>query len=154
MSNFLFRPAILDELDILKAFEQGVISAERPFDLTLKPDPISYYNIEELITSPKSEVIVAVYEKKIIASSYVKILRAKAYLKHVNYAYLGFMYVKPEFRGKGINSFIIEEIKNWCAKKEIYELRLDVYASNMPAIKAYEKSGFKNHIVNMRMQIE
>ncbi|WP_298480051.1 GNAT family N-acetyltransferase [uncultured Maribacter sp.] len=152
--SFLFRPAILDDLGVLKIFEQGVISAERPFDSTLKPDPISYYNIAELITSPKSDVLVAVYNNKIIASSYVKILEAKPYLKHSDYAYLGFMYVMPQFRGKGINKAIIEEIKKWCSSKDIYELRLDVYSANISAIRAYEKAGFQNHLVNMRLAIK
>ncbi|WP_298506569.1 GNAT family N-acetyltransferase [uncultured Maribacter sp.] len=152
--SFLFRPAILDDLSVLKIFEQGVISAERPFDSTLKPDPISYYNIAELITSPKSDVLVAVYNNKIIASSYVKILEAKPYLKHSDYAYLGFMYVMPQFRGKGINKAIIEEIKKWCSSKGIYELRLDVYSANISAIRAYEKAGFQNHLVNMRLTIK
>ncbi|WP_291868989.1 GNAT family N-acetyltransferase [Maribacter sp.] len=154
MNNLIFRPATLSELDILKDFEQGVISAERPFDSTLKPGSITYYDLRELIQSSESEIIVAICNDQVIASSYVKIFAAKPYLKHDFYAYLGFMYVKPEFRGKGVNKKIIAEIKNWCTKKKIYELRLDVYSNNAPAIKAYEKAGFKNNLVNMRMAIE
>ena len=49
MSTIQFRVANLTDLPILLQFEQGIITAERPFDPTLKPDPISYYNLEELI---------------------------------------------------------------------------------------------------------
>lgn len=154
MKNLLFRTATLDDLEILESFEQGVIKAERPYDPTLKPDPIIYYNLKGLIQSSESEVIVTTYNALIIASSYVRILPAKPYLKHDFYAYLGFMFVTPEFRGKGVNKKIIAEVKNWCIKKKIHELRLDVYCENISAIKAYEKAGFKNHLVNMRIEIE
>ncbi|WP_336622662.1 MULTISPECIES: hypothetical protein [unclassified Cellulophaga] len=41
MENIEIRIAKLEDLETLKSFEQGVILAERPFDETLKPDPIS-----------------------------------------------------------------------------------------------------------------
>ncbi len=34
---------------VLRRFEQGVIQAERPFDITLADDPIQYYDIEAMI---------------------------------------------------------------------------------------------------------
>ena len=63
------------------------------------------------------------------------------------------MYVNNDYRGKGINKQIIEELKTWALSKNIYELRLDVYNDNISAIKAYEKAGFQKHLVNMRMDI-
>ena len=41
------RSATLDDLPALKECEQGIIAAERPYDHTLKPDPISYYDLGE-----------------------------------------------------------------------------------------------------------
>jgi hypothetical protein len=38
----IIRKATIDDLPVLLQFEQGIISAERPFDSTLLPDPISY----------------------------------------------------------------------------------------------------------------
>ena len=56
MDNIKIRTATLDDIDILLEFEQGVIKAERPFDVTLGADPITYYNLEELIViSEESE---------------------------------------------------------------------------------------------------
>jgi len=154
MKNLSFRKAKIKDLSILLQFEQGVITAERPFDITLKPEHITYYDIEKLISSKKSEVIVAVLNNEIVASAYISIKKAKPYLNHSKYGYLGFMYVKQEHRGKGLNGLIFEELKNWAKAKNISELRLDVYNENISAIKAYEKVGFSKHLINMRLGID
>lgn len=154
MSTVKFRVATTKDLPILLQFEQGIITAERPFDPTLKPDPISYYNLKELILSDKAEVIVAETNSKIIASGYAKILQGKPYHIHNNYAYLGFMYVKPEYRGKGIIQGIVGELKKWAESNDLTEIRLEVYDDNDAAIRAYEKSNFKKYMVEMRMLID
>jgi GNAT superfamily N-acetyltransferase len=151
MHNITIRKAHPDDLKILLEFEQGIITAERPFDPTLKEGKIHYYNIEKMISASHIEVLVAVADSKVIGSGYARLEAAKPYLNHETYAYLGFMYTDPNHRGKGVNSKIIEALKNWCRSKDIFELRLDVYNDNAPAIKAYEKVGFKKHLINMRM---
>lgn len=153
MKDLSFRVATLEDLPILLAFEQGIITAERPYNKTLKPGPISYYDIEALIAAPDTEVIVALIKEEIIASSYMTIKAAKPYKKHAFFAYLGFMYVKPTYRGKGINGLLIEELKNLAKTKGITEMRLDVYHGNQPAVRAYEKAGFTRHLIDMRMEI-
>jgi GNAT superfamily N-acetyltransferase len=151
MHNITIRKAHPDDLKILLEFEQGIITAERPFDPTLKEGKIHYYNIEKMISASHIEVLVAVADSKVIGSGYARLEAAKPYLNHETYAYLGFMYTDPNHRGKGVNSKIIEALKDWCRSKDILELRLDVYNDNAPAIKAYEKVGFKKHLINMRM---
>lgn len=154
MNKIQIRTANTTDLPILLQFEQGIIMAERPFDPTLKAGHINYYDINELILSDNSEVIVAVSEGEIVGSAYVKIKAALPYLDHADYAYLGFMFVKPEYRGQGINHLIIKTLNEWAKSKGITEIRLDVYDDNVSALKAYEKAGFKRHLVNMRMRID
>ncbi|WP_310554540.1 GNAT family N-acetyltransferase [Flavobacterium sp.] len=148
------RKAKLEDLPILLEFEQGIIETERPFDPTLKSEKITYYNIEKMILAPTIEVAVAEIGTKIVGSGYARIEEAKPYLNHKLYAYLGFMYTDTEHRGKGINAKIIDYLKEWCATKNIFELRLDVYNDNPSAISAYEKVGFKKHLINMRLDIQ
>jgi hypothetical protein len=45
-------------------------------------------------------MIVAEADNKIIASGYARIDRSRPFLKHSTHAYLGFMYVLPEYRGR------------------------------------------------------
>lgn len=152
-NKIFIRGAELKDLKCLLEFEQGVILAERPYDKTLAADPISYYDIKMLIISDEAEVVVASYDNEIIASGYARILDAKPYLAHAKYGYLGFMYVHPAFRGQGINQLIIQDLFTWLRSKDIDEARLDVYDENDSAVKAYEKVGFKPHLLNMRISI-
>jgi GNAT superfamily N-acetyltransferase len=151
--NAIIRPARHTDLDILFRFEQGVIAAERPFDPTLKKDPIHYYDLPAMIDAPEVNLVVAESAEVLIGSGYARIEPAKPYLRHPLHAYLGFMYVEPAHRGKGINRMIIDALKAWALSRNITELRLDVYYPNTSAIKAYEKAGFSQHMINMRQGI-
>lgn len=145
------RRASLADVKTLRLFEQGVIATERPFDSTLKNGLIHYYDLEAMIAADHIEILVAELHNQLIGSGYARIEEAKPYLQHKKHAYLGFMYVIPEYRGKGVNQKIIEALKQWAIQQNITELRLDVYNDNLPAIKAYEKTGFKRHMIEMRM---
>lgn len=154
MQKITIRKARPDDLETLLQFEQGVIAAERPFDETLKEGRIHYYDLKAMIKSPTVEVVVAELDNEPVGSGYARIEEAKPYNKHAQHAYLGFMYVLPQHRGRGINAEIINALKTWAASKGLTELRLDVYDQNAPAIKAYERVGFKKHLVNMRLGLK
>ena len=151
--EMIVRQAQEKEIDTLLEFEKGIVSAERPYDSTLKPGEIHYYDLLELIKSSEAEVLVAEINGEVVGSGYAKILTAKPYLKHAQFAYLGFMFVKPEFRGKGINKVILEELLRWAKEKGISEIRLEVYDENIAAKKAYSKAGFTSNLLEMRMEI-
>ncbi len=153
MDKINFRPAQINDLPTLYEFEQGIVSAERPFDPTLKPGQINYYDIKAMIESNDTEVIIALINDEIIASAYVQIKKAKPYLKFDEYAYVGFMYVKPEHRGKGMSQKVIEQLTLWAKSRNLNELRLNVYEDNHRAVSAYEKFGLKKHMVEMRVKI-
>lgn len=147
------RPARIDDLKTLLLFEQGVIAAERPYDPTLKEDPITYYDVPELIQSPQAELLVAEVAGQLVGCGYAKIKSAKPNRKHSHFAYLGFMFVMPEFRGRGINLAILSGLQQWAAQQGITEFRLEVYHHNVTAIKAYEKAGFNPLMLEMRLKL-
>lgn len=150
MEDILIRQARLEDLPVLYQFEQAVIAAERPFDATLKSGQIHYYDIEKMIMDTDVELLVAAINKEVVGSGYARIENAKPFLQYGRHAYLGFMYVKPQWRGKDINKKIIDALTNWVQQHNITELRLDVYQPNIAAIKAYEKAGFTKHMIEMR----
>lgn len=154
IEDLIIRPAKLEDLPILYRFEQGIISAERPFDPTLKPDPINYYDLKELIETDRAEVIVACTEKTIIGSGYAKIKAASDYLQFDHYAYLGFMFVLPEYRGNGVIQAIMDALSQWARGAGMNEIRLEVYDENDSALRAYQKFGLKRHMVEMRMKLD
>lgn len=150
MEQITIRAAVLNDIDDLLVFEQGVIAAEKPFDITIKDGHIHYYNLNELITAPHINLLVAELDNKLIGCGYARIEKAKHFEKHPVYAYLGFMFVTPEHRGKGVNHKIIEALSQWAIAQNVTEIRLEVYNDNLPAIKAYEKAGLEKHILWMR----
>lgn len=153
--DILIQQATLNDIPALLQFEQGVITAERPFDSTLISGAIKYYDLEMFINSPDVELLVAKIGAELVGSGYVRIMKSpKPYFDYLNYAYLGFMYVLPQYRGKGINKMIINELKQWARIQGLTELRLQVYNDNEPAIKAYDKAGFDKHMVEMRMSLD
>ena len=154
MDPIVIRPATFADMDTLLRFEQGVISAERPFDPTLRPGHIHYYDLEEMIRAPHIELLIAEEAGQAIGSGYARIEKARHYLNHPLHAYLGFMYVLPEHRGKGVNQLIIAALQEWAKSKNINELVLDVYNDNARAIRAYEKTGFIRHLIQMRKPVD
>ena len=78
----------------------------------------------------------------------------RPYLKHDKQGYLGFMFVPKDFRGRGFIKLILDALMSWCKERIVFEIRLDVYDVNAAALRAYEKAGFKKHLINMRMNIK
>ena len=127
MENITIRQATIEDLPVLLNFEQELIRAERPFDVTIKPDPVSYYDIEAYIINPDVEVLVAEHRGRVVSSGYALAKKARPYLDHAEYGYLGFMFTVPEFRGKGINQKIVSRLINWLGSRGLREVRLTVY---------------------------
>ncbi len=150
MAEIVTRRATLSDLGILLKFEQAMIEAERPFDSSIRTgEDVRYYDLEALIASPDAELVVAEIENELIGSGYARIESSDAYFRHRQHSYLGFMYVVPEHRGKGVNKKILEALETWSAVKGVLEMRLEVYTENAAAIRAYEKSGYAVNIVQM-----
>lgn len=151
MENLIIRDATLVDLSVLLEFEQELIKAEQSFDVTIKNTSISYYDIKSYIKNEEIKVVVAEYNGEVISSGYALKSEASDFLNHNFYAYLGFMYTIKEFRGKGINKKIVEVLKEWCLVNNLNEIRLNVYYENESAIKAYQKTKFKPHMIEMRL---
>ena len=142
------------DLSVLLEFERGMIEAERPFDPSIRcDDEVRYYDLPALIASPDVEFAVAVLYEEVIGCGYARIETSKAFLRHKKHSYLGFMYVLPEHRGKGVNGWIINKLESWSAEKGVAEMRLEVYVDNAAAIRAYVANGYIGDILQMRKSV-
>ena len=153
MSTISIRTANLNDLEALLKFEQGVIKAERPLDSFLGDGQLSYYNIPELITAEDTHFIVALSGDELVGSGYLKIEKSSDYHKNSKHGYIGFIFVKPAFRGKRISTVVLESLKSWAKEKDLKELRLDVYSKNAGALKSYERFGLTKGLINMKIDI-
>ncbi len=71
------RYATEDDLPVLLEFEQGVVTAERPYNPTLIEGEIHYYDLNSLLTSENAALIVAETNNEVIASGYALIKDAE-----------------------------------------------------------------------------
>jgi GNAT superfamily N-acetyltransferase len=149
--DLTIRQAIPGDLAGLLRFQQGVVEAERAFDPTIKDGRVEYYDVAALMSSPDVHFLVAECGSDLVGCGYARIEAAKHYLKHPMHAYLGLMYVDPARRGQAVIGKIIDALKTWCRARQITELRLDVYSGNRAAIRAYQKAGFAEHVLEMRL---
>lgn len=147
----IFRAATHADLVQLRALEQGVVEAERPFNPELRPAPVRYYDLEALIDSADSELLVVEVDREIQACGYAQIRPSKPSLRHERHAYLGFMIVAPALRGQGINAKVIERLLDWAKRRGVSDFYLDVYFENRAAVRAYEKMGFQPSLLEMKL---
>jgi GNAT superfamily N-acetyltransferase len=63
------------------------------------------------------------------------------------------MYTDPDCRGNGVNRLVMDALIDWSKEKGIYEIVLEVYDKNSPAIKAYEKVGFTKSLTEMTLSL-
>ena len=154
MSNILIRSARAADLSTLLTFEQGIVTAERPYDQTLRPDPISYYDIEAMISDPDAEVAVAEVDGTLAGSGYAIKKPSRHYVTPAYHSYIGFLYVAPEHRGKGLNKRVLDHLFAWSRAQGLPEIHLTVYPDNAPAVRAYEKVGFEPYILEMRLNLD
>ncbi|MBL4604691.1 MAG: GNAT family N-acetyltransferase [Flavobacteriaceae bacterium] len=147
------RKATLDDLQVLLEFEQGIIEAERPMDVTLKRENTKYYDLPFLINNEHIELVVAVENEELIGVGYARAVKAREYVQFDEFSYLGFMFTKTEHRGKGVNKKIMDYLYDWSLARGIYEVRLEVYPNNPGAIRAYEKVGMKTTMLTMRIDL-
>ena len=147
------RKATIEDLPVLFEFEQGVLRAERPMDETLKLKNTYYYDIPNLIEDSSVELVVAEINDIIAGCGYARIKKARDCFQFDQFSYLGFMFTKEDYRGRGVNKKIMNYLYNWSFSKGINEVRLEVYPTNIPAIKAYEKSGMTCSMQTMRIDL-
>jgi len=148
------RKALLSDESVLLEFEQKVLAAERPYNSSLKLVDASYYDLKNLLTGHKSHLLVAEVKGAVVGSGYAQIRESKQSLVHDAHAYFGFMYVVPEYRGRGINKIIVERLVEWSKSQGVSDCYLDVYSENEAAIRAYEKVGFVKSMVEMKLNLE
>jgi GNAT superfamily N-acetyltransferase len=147
------RIANLDDITTLLEFEQSLIAAERPHASTLSEDPIHYYDLRYFIEDNSTHLLLVEIDEIAIGCGYVQIRDSLAHHNSAQHAYMGFMYVQPDWRGQGINALIMQELQSWSVARGVRHFRLDVFATNQAAIRAYQKGGFQPELVEMVMAL-
>lgn len=68
-------------------------------------------------------------------------------------AWIGFLFVKPEFRSQNIGKSLIDTIKDFFKQNNCDTMRLIVSSDNHKAIEIYENYGFKTTDLKMSLDL-
>lgn len=88
-------------------------------------------------------VLLAEDKGKIVGFAYGEVKNAKKHGYKSNIGVIGNLYVKPEYRGRGIGEKLMKKLMSILSKSKVSEIRVEVFADNTPAKNLYEKLGFK-----------
>lgn len=153
MTDVILREATENDISALRQLEQELIEFERPFDRCIIDSNITYYDLASLITSSDSVIVVADVNAEIVACGYAQIRASKPCFTPETHCYLGFIYVKPQSRGKGLSRQIIDSLTNWAKSCDVRYFLLDVYSENSGAVSAYQRFGFKPLSLKMELEV-
>ncbi|NLZ47885.1 MAG: GNAT family N-acetyltransferase [Clostridiales bacterium] len=97
--------------------------------------------INSLIEQEESILYVSVINSKIIGliQVYIKETPDINILKKRKFAYIDSLYVKEEYRKKGIGKLLFNEALNWIYSNKVSEVELNVWQFNQDAINFYKK---------------
>ena len=96
----------------------------------------SYNILKNELLNDKTTYIVAKENNQIVGFAGIMTCLDEATLNNI--------VVKKSCRGRGIGGELLEALLELCADMNMKSLTLEVNVSNTPAIKLYEKFGFKN----------
>lgn len=148
-----YRRARSQDLPQLLKAEQAVVEAERPFNQAIRSGSPRYYDLPSLINNDDTCLLVGEDDGGIVATGYGQVRQSKASLNHDWHCYLGFMYVAPQWRGKGVNREVMKRLIDWAKSRGVQDFYLDVYTDNKAAINAYGKLGFRSGLMEMKLHL-
>lgn len=151
--NLKFHTATLDDLELLQAFEQVLLSQVKQIEPSINQSgPLNYHDLPKLIQEENTKILIASVGGNPVGCGLAKIQDNRSLYTHTQYGDIGFMYVKDEFQKMGIGRAIIDELKKWLKQQGIKEAQLSVYTNN-EAIGFYETCGFRPFMCQMKMEI-
>jgi len=108
-------------------------------DQSFTPALSTYINIEAYALKLYTQAICieAVNNDKLIG------LVAGYHNREENLFYISNVSVDSDFQGKGISSTLFDKLSEFCTQKKVKVLNLQVFKTNVKALKFYKKLGFK-----------
>jgi len=109
--------------------------------------------IKGRIYSKNDAIFIAEYKGKPVGHMIISIKKNFPIFQMEYYGRINTVFIKKEFRGRGISSKLKDEAVKWFKKKGISRISLNVFPDNKIAIDAYEKWGLSLSLLEMRMTI-
>lgn len=149
MSKIIFRKAKEKDIHYLVTLNSELDNSLRAPFRKIKKD--SSHIVKKFflkaIANKKQNIFLAEIKKEIIGFIVVNVRSAPQIFQNNFEAVITDLFVKKEFRKKGIAKKLIKEAKEFAKKQKCPYVRLNVYYSNKIAKKVYEELGFKKFAI-------
>jgi len=153
--------------DLQQLYKLRRIFAKFHDDLMIRKNPkvkpyrkkvknITYFmrrKLEASIRAKNKAIIVAEDDSKILGYCMLEIKRNSPGFKLERVGHINQIFVRKEFRGKGIGSELMKAAVKWFKERKIKHLSLKVYAGNEKAYDIYKRWGFFDYATEMRKNI-
>jgi ribosomal protein S18 acetylase RimI-like enzyme len=151
----ILRRATIKDFDRLKKIKADFYLWECGMDKRIRPEWAEKQLQSRLARNLKHHTksvafFIAEERGEIIGYSGGEIEKALGFVKSKRLGHMFNLYVKPEYRKKGIGKKLIKEVLAWFKKNKVKELKILVYPHNKPAHEIYKKLGFKDYIIELR----
>ncbi|MGA8115061.1 MAG: GNAT family N-acetyltransferase [Actinocatenispora sp.] len=81
------------------------------------------------------------------------VLQAPSAFRPVPVAELRAMYVRPQHRGSGLGSLLVQGFLDWARRRDAKRASVTAYASNESAIRFYRRHGLQPHEVVLETEL-
>lgn len=119
---------------------------ERKYDSSISEDIIITNHFNKMLND-KNIILLAYYlENKIVGYILIKKINNDTCI-------LNGLYIKEEYRNKGIGKSLLKEAIKRCKKLKAKHIDIKVFYKNEQAKKVYKELGFTEYLVQLRKQI-
>ncbi|MGI9174326.1 MAG: GNAT family N-acetyltransferase [Rhodothermales bacterium] len=142
---FLIRPARREDRDALGALWAALLDEQAALDVRFAPaeDALERWRNDFPVWLQDEQQHLVVAEAK---GELVGFITAQRWTPPPVYAeahevFIDEAYVRPEVRGKGIGTRLVEEVKAWAAKLDVDRLRLRMLVANEAGRRFWQRQG-------------
>ena len=130
-----------------------LVMSERKYDLNVKDTfKVNAYYTE--IYGKEYCIILGAFDGvEIIGFIYGFLKQEKGELVYDNVGFIDALYVKDDYRNRGVASNLIQEFYKWCDSKDIKYIEVGSYVNNKEAFNLYQKNGFEVVTYFMRKKV-
>jgi len=141
----------IDECKMCNNLLTELISYETSFDNTIIPNMHIEDYYERTLNRDDSVLFLALSRDKAIG--YVMAYNQSMKRSNERVTTIMHLYVKAEFRGKGIGRQLIDQVEKWANKENTTLIELDCFIDNKSAIEFYSKLDYKPIRLKLRKRI-
>lgn len=152
------RQAALKDFNVILKLKLESKEEEKKINPSLKPiqDVKKHYGeyLHNDLSSEWRAVFVAEENNTMLGLAIGKIYRTLKVAGYERSGYISNVYIKKEFRRKGIALELVKEVIKWFKQKGATNITLELYKNNSAATSLYHKMGFTDHCIKMKKKIE